>query len=404
MAVKKMRTMLSASNRKIKQASREINKLNAATGGRLLNNPIGSTIVPYANAAARVVDYFDDLMPLSGVDHMIANGTVAGVSNTRTIRRSAPRVTGSRGKVTITHKELLGDISTIGAAVITTSPTLSSGESVLSVNPTNPSLFPWLSTIARNYDYFKFKRVRIAYVPICATSTVGRVELGFDPDATDALPYSRNGLSSYSCSADGPLWNTLYLDCALPNNQPWYQTNTINSQAMFSTSSMGAVHWATWGASASAVVGEAYVMYEVELKDPQPGSNPVSSASGTGLTVSANFPFYSGAVAVSDLATDIKLLFNAVGTFRVHFFAKTTAATAAISLTVAGNIALNFAGKVSDGTDAIAYAVVTVTGTGQYDAPGHATGSFAVLQCNGLAALGAWTTNVELITLPTVYP
>jgi hypothetical protein len=174
---------------------------------------------------------------------------------------------------------------------------------------------------------------------------------------------------------------------------------------MYSTSTQGQAFWATWGGGAAAVVGELYVLYEVMLKDPQPGSNPVSAATGTGAVTLIPFPAYAGAFTVQDLSTDVKLLFSAPGTFRIELFAATTVATAGIAVTVAGNCTLNFYGKVSDGTNARAYAIVTATNPGAYDAPGHAVGaSVATVQFTGLTALGIWHVNIEAITLPVDYP
>jgi hypothetical protein len=405
MAVKKIRSSISRANQFAKKVARDVNRYDAMYGGRLLNNPLAGTIVPYANMAATAVDYFDELLPISSVEHpQINSGQVAGVSQTRPVRRTAPRVTSSKGTITVMHKEYLGDIATLSTGAVVTSPTYSSGESVLSLNPTNPSMFPWLCNIARNYDYFRFKRVRVVYVPLCSTATVGRVMLAHDPDGTDVVPYNRPALSSYECSVDSSCWGITSLDCKLPNNQPWYQTNTPTTQAMFSTSTQGSIIWATWAGTAAASVGEAYVLYEVELKSPQPGFNPVSSATSTGGNVVANFPLYSGAIQVADVATDLKVLFLATGTYRVEFYAATTAATAGITVTSGGNITVLFSGKVADGTNARAYAIVNVTGTGMFDAAGHAVSTFAFVQCNNLTALGAATINVEIIATPVTYP
>jgi hypothetical protein len=406
MTRKKLRSGVSKLNASMKRLGTEMNKVDRLTKGRLLNNPLAGAIVPYANAITGMVDYFDDLLPTDPVTHpQIQSGLVAGVSQTREIRRRAPRITGSRGTVTVVHKELIGDVTMSSSGAMYTSATYPTGESVASLNPTNPSLFPWLATIARNYDYFRFKRVRLVYIPLCSTATAGRVMLGFDPDGTDALTYTRAALSSYECSTDSSAWGVQKLDCKLPTNQPWYQTNTPASQAMYSTSTQGQAFWATWGGAAAAVVGELYVLYEVMLKDPQPGSNPISSATGTGSVTLIPFPAYAGAFTVQDLSTDVKLLFSAPGTFRVELFAATTATTAGITVTVAGNATLNFFGKVSDGVNARAYAIVTTSNPGAYDSPGHAvSSSVATMQFGALTALGIWTVNIEAITLPTSYP
>lgn len=402
MAVKKIRTEVRKANGRAKKVASELNKLDKLTGGMVLGNPVSSAIVPYMNYGARALDYFDSLMGIDDVTHpQISGGQVAGVSQSMPVRRRAPRITGSRGNITITHKELVGEVSILNS-VIGTSPTYANGRSAYTASPTNSALFPWLSSIASNYDYFRFNRLRFVYVPLCATSQTGRVMLAFDPDGTDSVPYDRSALSSYKCSVDSSAWGISKLDAELATNQPWYQTNDISATSSYSTSSQGQFLWATWGGVA-ATIGEVYVLYDVTLKDPQPSVLDIFTANGTGNTLTTQFANFAPCNWFVDLATDVKVVFLAGGSYRVLWYAATTAATAAISITSGGQITVLASGKVSDGTNAQAYAIVNVTGSGAFTSPGL-TASYAYVQCQGLAALGAWTVNVERITLPQSYP
>jgi hypothetical protein len=390
--VEMARKALSKTNATIKRTAKTLNKIDQQLGGLVLANPISKAVVPYANALATAVDYFDELMPTAGVTHpQITNGVVAGVSQTMAIRRSKPRITGSRGSIRIVHKELVGEIVT-AVGGMSTSALKAKGESIYHLSPTNTHLFPWLSRVARNYDYFRFNRVRFVYVPLCSTSTTGRVMLGYDPDAADAVPNDRSALSSYSCSIDSSAWGVTKLDAKLPNNQPWFQTNDITAASMYSTSAMGQAFWASWGAGQDATVGELYVLYEVVLKDPQPNENSSYRATGNGVNVVSDFPPASPATIMSTDNTIVLSMF-ATGTFNIIFHATTTQTTANITAVASGGVTgdTTFI-KIGDGTEALGCIQVNVTNVG-YNFNGTLTFPSQVT-FGSLAALGTYEVTI----------
>lgn len=404
MAIAKFRQGVRKANNISKQVAKQVNKADQLSNGLILRNPYAGSIVPVLNYGNKALDYFDTLFGTDPVTHpQITSGSVAGVSQSMVVRRAAPKFTGSRGNITITHKELVSEVAMLASGALGTSPTYPTGQSAYTLSPLNATLFPWLSQIAANYDYFKFNRVRLVYVPLCSTATSGRVMLGFDPDGTDAIPYDRSGLSSYKCSVDASAWGVTKLDCALPTNQPWYQTNEVTYDASYSTSSQGQCFWSTWG-GAAGTVGELYVLYEVVLKDPQPPRQTAFRANGVAGAVTNQFTAYAPAAWVADAATTIKLLFQATGTYRINFFGASTAGAATLALTYGGNISMPFSGKIGDGTNFSVYAIVNVTSAGIYTAPGAATGSYAYAQLASITALGAWQVTIEKIALPTIYP
>ena len=59
------------------------------------------------------------------------------------------------------------------------------------LNPGNPTLFTWLSAIARCYESYKFHRFEAEYIPACAADEKGQIGLAvdFDPNTnTDPKP------------------------------------------------------------------------------------------------------------------------------------------------------------------------------------------------------------------------
>jgi hypothetical protein len=401
-ANKMARKALSKTNATIKRTAKTLNKIDRQLGGLVLANPISKAVVPYANALATAVDYFDELMPTSGISHpQITNGSVAGISQTMTVKRNKPRITGSRGSIRIVHKELVGEVLTaIGG--MSTSALKSNGESIYHLSPTNTHLFPWLSRIARNYDYFRFDRVRFVYVPLCSTSVAGRIMLGYDPDAADAVPADRSALSSYSCSVDSSAWGVSKLDAKLPNNQPWYQTNDITASSMYSTSAMGQVFWGSWGAGQDETVGELYVMYEVVLKDPQPNENSSYRATGNGSSVTKDFPAAAPATVVST-SNSIVLSMFATGTFNIIFHAAASQDTADINISTSGGITSDTTFvKVGDGVESMGCVQVNVTNVG-YSFNGALTDA-AQVTFGSLSALGNYEVTIMRDERTSAFP
>lgn len=389
------RKLLSTVNRRTQATAANINKLDRKLGGLLLNNSLGKSIVPYANVAAGGLDFFDQLLPTAGdtTHPQIGYGQSAGISQTMEVRRAKPRFTGTRGTVRITHKELIGTVSIINGTVVT-SPTGPSGQSVYTMSPSNSNLFPWLSRVASNYDYFRFNRARLVYVPLCPTTTSGRVMLGFDPDATDGIPYDRSALASYSCSTDGSAWGISKLDLELPTNQPWFQNNNLTATSMYSTSAQGQLFYATWGGTASIVAGELYILYDVTLKDPQPSSNTTFQAVGTAAVVTTS-PTLLSPINVSATSTSVIIAFYGGGTFDVVFVAGTTQSTANITAAAAGNgatLTTTFV-KTGDGAQAMGAVQINVSEPGYSSSAGSSVNT-STLTFGSLTALGLWSVTV----------
>jgi len=388
-------------NTKRKRIAAQVNKLDRQLGGLVLQNPLSQAVVPYLNAAGAVMDVFDDIM---GVEtHPQANGAqVAGVANGMVIRRSNPKFMTSRGTIRIQHKELVGQVSILGSGAVATSvSTFPSGRSAYFVSPTNQNLFPWLSSIAGNYDYFRFKRLRLVYVPTCSTSTAGRVMLGYDPDGIDAIPFERSSLAAYGCSVESSTWGITKLDCSLKTGLDWYNTDDAASTALLPTTTQGQVFWSTWAGNSSLDVGEWYVLYDVELKDPTPNISQLYTAAGSGGAVTAGFSNNSPVSYVPDAATTVKVLFTGTGTYLINLIAASTAVGAEASggqITIIGTTQ-----KANNGTLTVVTAAVRISGNGFSVSPGI-TSSPTFWQINGMTGLAGWELHITRIPPINTYP
>lgn len=393
------RKVRTANNKRRKLAA-QVNRLDKSLGGMVLQNPLSRTVVPYLNAAGTVVDIFDDLM---GIDtHPQSLGSqVAGVSNNLSIARTRPKFTNTKGTIRIQHKELIGSVSlTSSGAVSTCNSLFPSGRSAYFVSPTNVSLFPWLSQIAGNYDYFRFRRLRLVYVPTCSTATAGRVMLAYDPDTIDGIPFDRSALSAYCNSVEASAWGVSKLDCALINNLPWFNTDDPANSSLLPTCTQGQVLWAGWSGTATADVGEWYVLYDVELKDPSPSVNEIYAANGNAGSIINSFAQNAPVAWVSDSVTTVKVLFTSVGTYMLTWSAASTASGSVVS---GGSITVIGSTLANNGALSVNQAVVRVTGSSFSLSPGVASNP-AFIQINGFTGLAAWQVNVVKIAPINTFP
>ncbi len=76
------------------------------------------------------------------------------------------------------------------------------------INPGDPLCFPWLSSIAGAWEYYKVNYLRLVYKPNCASTTVGTVAMAVDYDMADAAPVNKQDLAEYRPYISGVPWST----------------------------------------------------------------------------------------------------------------------------------------------------------------------------------------------------
>jgi len=255
---------------------------------------------------------------------------------------------------------------------------MGNGSSAFKINAENGNTFPWLSRIAASYDFYRFKRVKLVYVPLCSTSTAGRIMLGYDPDSADKIAVDRQALSSYSCSSEASVWGVIDLECKLSDTNKWYYSSESPSAGIGAYLDQGQVFFATWGGAGTTECGEWYVLYDVELKDPQPASAEVYQAYGGNGSHVVVQPFPAGASPSVQTADPnaLKIAFTSPGTYWV---AANIACTATSGITAGTGAALGANWFVNSGTTTIAFYNCTVFTGG------------AIISIGGLANVGHWT-------------
>lgn len=210
--------------------------------------------------------------------------TSANVASGTTIRNGAGAKINNNGNVTrVSHREFISDISSNSSAFATTT---------LAINPGNSTAFPWLSAIAANYESYTFKRLAYRYVPLCPTSTQGRITMAIDYDARDSIPTSKAVLSQYQGAVASPVWQQgLYV--STPANltkfckQRYVSGPTVPTNSDVKTYHVGLFTIATSNTPANLTqLGELWVEYEVEFQTPQIATVTTSANNPEKLPVS----------------------------------------------------------------------------------------------------------------------
>nr|URG16886.1 MAG: coat protein [Narnaviridae sp.] len=213
-------------------------------------------------------------------------------------RNGGPRITPSAGGrgVTVSNTERLGTVS------ITADSTVTLKKTGFSLNPASTTLFPWLSTIARSYQLYRWKSLRISYLPIVATTQGGYVEHGIFYDYEDYVSWVVDAVNYFNLSSLGEFcsgppyaggqisvtentrgtgeqnWFGSKVDVNMAHRRyPWLTVDPSPSTDHTHNLAVGALAaFQTYVASGGAgqAFGVPYVSYEIEFLHPAiPGYN-----------------------------------------------------------------------------------------------------------------------------------
>lgn len=141
----------------------------------------------------------------------------------------------------------------------------------LVLNPGNALLFPWLSTIALQYETYRFIKLRFVYTARTSTATPGSVIFTPDYDPSDPAPPNLRAALTASGSLESVPWKDLSISLptsALHADMPRKHTrDVINNIPDSSKYDAGIFRAATAGFIAE--VGHLWVEYTVSLQTPQ---------------------------------------------------------------------------------------------------------------------------------------
>lgn len=170
---------------------------------------------------------------------------------------------------TVYHREFLGSIHANASNDFSIVKTIA-------LNPGIAAGFPWLSATAKNYESYRFNKLSIEYIPICPTTTPGKVSMLIDYDALDDPPSNSIQLQNSAGAISGQLWAPAILT-ATPEQMnkgftsKYVRSTTIPPNADLKTYDAGNLYVAVEGNSTALSVGDLYIKYSVTLLTPQLG-------------------------------------------------------------------------------------------------------------------------------------
>jgi hypothetical protein len=179
---------------------------------------------------------------------------------------------GTRKRIVITESEFIAEVT------VANQPNFNVALN-LSVNPGQAATFPWLSTIAKQYEKYCFRSLQFVYKPEVTqynptSSALGKVMLSADYDASDSPPTSKQNVEDTDPHADGMPYEKIsfFLDPAelhknsdakfvRPGAQPLNTDIRIFDCANLYVSNQGQT-------GNGVNLGELHVIYTVELSVP----------------------------------------------------------------------------------------------------------------------------------------
>jgi len=180
----------------------------------------------------------------------------------KSFRRSSvpPRIVKSKRGLTIAHSEMIG-------SVISSGTTLTYKTQSYTNNPGRFATYPWLSTIAGNFDQYVIKKCVVNFVSNQPTSTAGKVGLGFDYDSSDIAPGDRNEFFALTHHTECAPWDSLSLNVPVDNKPRFINSHTVTDSKLID---LGQIFFMSDQIVAlNSNLGDVTIDYVVELLKPQ---------------------------------------------------------------------------------------------------------------------------------------
>lgn len=162
------------------------------------------------------------------------------------------------------------------------------------LRPTDYSVFSWLASIARKFNNYKFRDVRLTYEPTCASTQVGSVGLYFDPDPSNTGPATWSAFVNTGANTHGAPWVRHTLQVPIRDFAARKEYYTKDEYPDLNAPSAPIIdpleHYpGIYGVvtdNAAGAVGKLYLEYSISLWKSMSDSPPVTSLAGVALNPS----------------------------------------------------------------------------------------------------------------------
>jgi len=300
--------------------------------------------------------------------YAIGGVTTAPVAISRNInRQSKPKMRLRGDSILVTHSEMLGAINS-GSPTSNVTAFRCVG---YRANPGMANIFPWLSSMAVNYEKYRFTSLSFTLVPLVSTVYNGRIGVGFDFDSSDAAPGNRQEFYALSTHCENMPWQGCTVRVKCDNIFRFTGTHVAADNKLID---LGQVIVMSDSISNGATISAALPLYDlivdytVELIEPQQAlfatqlySTTASLVSGVPLGTGVDLTgVYGPTVATGTTVTNSVVTFNLpAGVFLVSYHFNWTTGTAATAVTVPTTGAGLKNNNTNTGSDTIGMALVS---------------------------------------------
>lgn len=254
----------------------KVSEIASATAGNTnrVGSTVGAAIGSYlgmpkfgASLGSSAQDLFRSITGYG--DYKISRNTLIGMGT------QAPTIRNSKRTTVIRHREYIGDLSTPSTLVNGSTPFTNN---TYLVNAGNSTTFPWLSSVAQNFEFYKFHGILFEFKSTSATAlnstntSLGTVILASEYNTAQPSYVNKIQMeNSEYCTSVKPSECVIHpVECAPKSNpQELYYVNTGNTvpvgqdPRLYNISNF---QLATVGMQATNInIGELWVTYEVEL-------------------------------------------------------------------------------------------------------------------------------------------
>jgi len=279
---------------------------------------------------------------------------------------SAPQIKNRNGCALVSHREFVADLQDLSTGFTA---------QLFSINPGLSTLFPWLSTIANQYEKYSFKKCVFELKSACASSVPGSVGMVVDYDANDPVFTTEQQANQFDGAKQVQAWESTKFSLK-PLDEvsvvQWYtRSGAVPVGADVKMYDVGNLNiWSTDGAGASLILSKLWVTYEVELMAPKI-NNPIG-----GNLNCAHFVGSAGMTQTNPLGTTQTTRAGTTLTYKVT--------TAALSIYSSGRylVTINWAGTGLAGPTA-----TTVNLAALVSGYGNAAGLEGLANSAGTAAM-----------------
>lgn len=215
---------------------------------------------------------------------------------------SRPKRSTTASSTIISHTEYVRDLVSGPPTGAVGTPSVFA-TNVFSINPGDDTLFPWLATVARNYQTYRFRKLIVKYVTESGIYNTTSTNLGcvmsvIQYDAQDTPIMNKQQMLNYDGSRSVvPTQNLdLYVDVSrgrLPDEHRYIRNGLQSLGGDVKTFDLGKITLASQGTpSANTPLGEIHIEYVVELF--QPVQQPAAAIVDTGFYITQSVPALIG--------------------------------------------------------------------------------------------------------------